>query len=102
MMQATLDGMPLPQGVQVILAGGPQGRVHLRGPATMAAQLEALVDGGSHTLELLDSDGSPLAKATVQMESFQLIATTGEPVQAAVAEAHGAAQGAMPNGRFHS
>lgn len=99
-MRATWDGAHLPSGVQIVLGYGAQGRVHLRGPASLAAQFDAMRDGSSHTLELYDDAGDLVARATVQIEDVQLVATTGESSAAAFVEAHGQAQGAMPGAGF--
>ena len=99
-MRITWDGTPLPAGVQVSLSRGTANRFSLRGPLTLAAQFEAMMDDNAHVLEVYDDEGSLRAKVSVRVEGVQVYGAAGSPDGTAMMEASGPAQGAMPQGGF--
>jgi len=99
-VRITWDGTPLPTGVQVSLSRGSANRFSLRGPLSLASQLEAMMDDNAHVLEVYDDEGTLQAKVSVRVESVQAYGAAGAPDGTAMIEASGTAQGAMPQGGF--
>lgn len=101
-MRLLWDDSPLPKGVQVAIQTNRDedtGRIIFRGNRSIASFFEAIESG---TLEVVQDDGTIVAKADVAIEAVNLYAVAESPDDDAVAEVHGSAVGAMPNGGLYA
>lgn len=101
-MRLLWDGEPMPKGVQANLVKTRSeniGRITIRGGRSLAALFEGVESG---LFEAQEDDGTPIARATITIESVNLYVVSESPDDDAAAEVYGVAIGAMPNGGLYA